>query len=311
MSLQYLAEDLITTVRNMAMLPDSDSTGTQDVDLLRVLNEAIRTYLVPRLLALREAFWVARQRQALGSTWRYRIPPRALFNKLQNVWWLDSNSDRQLLEPVSSLDIHLYGDEGGAATPAGYFLEGNDICLLPIDATSFSGTLEIEYFSRPNDLVLATYYAIITNVDTGTKTVTVDTWPTGASFLATSSYDIHSPYSGAELKEWDLTGSAVNAGAKTVTVNEAIDGSTFGRKPVAVGDYICLAESCALPALPRELHPVACRGAALRIAEALGDQAGMKMHGTVFEKQMQEILSAMESRVENRPMRITGLRGFV
>jgi hypothetical protein len=49
----------------------------------------------------------------------------------------------------------------------------------------------------------------------------------------------------------------------------------------------------------------------LRIAEALGDQAGMKMHGTVFEKQMQEILSAMESRVENRPMRITGLRGFV
>jgi hypothetical protein len=304
MAKKYTAAELLTVVRNSGMIPDTGSTGSTDTDLLQWINDGITLYLLPRLIKVREDYFVQRSREALGSANSYRIPHRAAYNKLKNLWYTDSGGTREKLTFIPESFRAIYsGTRSGA--PAGYFAEGDYVFLLPEGEGSFAGYLEYVFFMRPSQLVEVTSAGVVASVLGKVITCTADVT---SLFSTGDTIDVHSAYSGSELKEWDLTVTDVTT--TNITVSESIDGSVFGRRGVAAGDYVCAAEECAIPTLPREFHPVVARAAAMAWAESIGDGDGVKLHGALLGEQLQEAIIVLENRVEQNPIRL-GTRGWV
>jgi len=304
---KYTGEELIASVRQIGMIPDTGSTGTEDTDILNYINEAVSLLIMPPLLRTRENYFIQRERTALStSTTRYVIPHRALYQKLRDIFYIDDNGDRYCLASIPPGHRNYWRDSE-QPHPAGFFIEGNYIVLVPEDSTSYSGYLEFVYFSRPGEIVKTTSAGVISSVDTATKTITC-TADVSSLFSSGDSLDVHSPHSGAELRQWDLT--VTNVSTTDVTFSEEIDGSAFGTTALAAGDYVCIAEEAALPALPREFHPLVARATALYVAESIGDTNGIKAHGEMFQRQLMEAIGAVESRTEGRPIRLGGFGGF-
>ncbi len=130
-----------------------------------------------------------------------------------------------------------------------------------------------------------------------------------ATWAAGTEIDIHDHHVGADLKQWGLTIHSI-AGT-VITFHEDISGTVFGRTAVVAGDYVCAAEEAALPMLAREVQPLIPRAAALQFAESIGDVQQSKVHAEILEQQLGHILGAMESRIEHRPLRVTGRRSFL
>lgn len=313
---KYTAEELITSFRDVGMVPSTSSLGSEDADVLKKIDEAIATILVPKVIAMREEYFVARKRYDV-TTSRIRIPHRAMYGKLRDLWFIDSNGERiqMTLKAPEMLD-YFTTDNSADTVPLGYMLEGDYVLLLPEENTSFDGDLEFVFFMRPNQMVKTAEYV---NVSSVVDEYTVE-WTYGTtlptSWAAGTAIDLHSPYSGAELKSWDLTIHAITVPVAPATpgqieFHEKIDGSVYGTKPVAIGDYICAAETCAIPPLPREYHPVISRAAALYFSESVSDIKGAQLHGELLQRNLTDAVTATESRVEGKPMKITGRRSFI
>jgi hypothetical protein len=297
MPLVYTSDDLLEAVKNSGMIPEAQSTGCTDPDILDHLSAVLQSTIALELLKIREEYYVTTERIAAAT--EVRIPHRAMGGKIRDLAYVEG-SDRQYLNAIPREDLPDYDSPQGVE---GYYLEGNYIKLVP--PATVSGYLEIAYFMRPNDLVENTDARQVTVVSGQTVTLASaipDTWTTANTF------DIHSQYSGAELKVWDATASVVGAVPLTnqITFTTAISGTTYGTHAVAVGDWVCLAGESVVPALPRELHPVLVRGACLRLAEAFGDSQALQYHGVLFQSDLTRALKVFEGRVEGKPLRISG-----
>ena len=297
MPLVYDSDDLLESVKNSGMIPEAQSTGCNDQDILDHLSAVLQSTMALELMRIREEYYVATER--LTAAQEVRIPHRAMGLKLRDIFYV-TGTDRQELLPIPREELQDYDAPTGVN---GYYIEGAYIQLVA--PSTVSGYLEVSYFSRPGDLVPTSEARQVTDVTGQVVTLASaipDSWTTADTF------DIHSQYSGAELKVWDATASIVGTAPDTnkITFTTVITGATYGTHAVQVGDWVCLAGEAAVPALPRELHPVLVRGACLRLAEAFGDQQGMQYHGALFQSDLKRALTVFEGRVEGRPLRISG-----
>jgi hypothetical protein len=308
MALVYTAEELIESIRNLGMVPDSGTLGGDDADIIRHINEEMSLSLIPELIEKRQEYYVVTTRITLVSnTLKYRIPTRAIGDKLRFVRWVDTSGDKDVdpLEEITPEHFHEYS-WSTTTEPEGYYIEGNYICLI---GNTFSGYLEISWYFRPGQLVLSTDARKITVINSKTVTLSADvptTWSTANKF------DIHSAESGAEIKMWGETASAVGGSGLTtkITFTNSIDGSVFGTHPLEVGDWVCLEKEAAIPAIPVDLHPLLIRAAAMRMAEARGDAQMVKMENELFEKCKKQILPLVTNR-SGKTQKIRGCRGIL
>jgi hypothetical protein len=311
----YTGDELISVVRMRGGLNDTDSQGSSDTDILNVLNEEALTTLYEVVQRCREEFYLARERIPFTSATRYRIPARAMHNRVRDVLWVESDGTRHNLYPIPLEDQPCYSATGDNI-PFGYTFEGNLIQILPLEG-SFSGNLEVVYFLRPNELVMSTACRQVETVSLTTGAITLDSdMPT--SWTTSLTYDFHSQYSGAELKAWGLTPSVAALDDMTFAAAD-INGTTVGRMPVEVGDYVCIAETCALPGLPRELHPVLAQAAMCRILESTDPerfqvsntelQAMLQRQYTLFSKRDES--ENLTANVWNSPHVMAGVRRTV
>jgi len=260
----YTGEELIAVVRQRGGFNDTDSSGTSDSDILNVINEEALTTMYEVVQRCREEFYVTRERVALTTATKYRLPVRAMHNRIRDVLWVEADGTKHNLYPIP-LEEQPCHTSTGDGTPLGYTFEGNHIQMLPVDG-SFSGYLEIIYFLRPGELVLSTACRQITSYTPATGAIVLaSNFP--ATWTTSLTYDIHSQYSGAELKAWNITASVASGDDMTFTAAD-LNGTTIGRLPVEVGDWVCVSETCALPGLPRELHPVLAQATVCRLLES-------------------------------------------
>lgn len=304
MARRYTAEELIATVVLRAAVPNTQATGTSDDDILLYINEAMSTELIPWLVSFREEFFVVGERIAVSSErTRYRVNARALGNGWRDAMLVDSNGDRrQPLPVISREDIYQFDAAYLASTAEGFYLEGNDLVL--VRSSTGSGSLELPFLFRPGQLVKSTECREITAVDAGNKQVTVATSPSG--WTTGSLFDIHSGRSGAEIKTWDLTPNGDPGSQTTITFNETIDGSVFGRQAVEAGDWLCLAEEAALPGIPRELHPILAQAAVCATLRGLGDIENMVVAQRELDRMQKRAESLIEKRVKGKTQKVTG-----
>lgn len=302
----YTSADLLSVIKNQGMLPDGGlSQGTDDTALLEHANAALRTKIYPEVLKYREEYFVVTTRTTLVSgTSRYRLPSRAGANRLRDLFFVDSGGNHFDVEPLGREDLELYNG-AAAGDPQRFYLEGNYVVLLP---TPTGGSLEMAFYFAPSDLVVLTAARQVASVILSTKHINLAT-AAPTSWTVLNTFDVHSGQSGAEIRVWDAAVSTVSGTA--VDFINPIDGSTFGTNAIEVGDWFCLAGECAIPGLPRELHPMLARATALRVAEAMGATEKAQLHAAFLKDDMQSLTPMMNDRVEGRPITITGVGGML
>jgi hypothetical protein len=277
------------------MLPDAETTGTSDDEILEHLNHAMLSEVVPQLLKFREEFFVVTERQIVsGTKTRYRINPRAIGNRLRDIFWTDGEQLRHRLHSLAREelpDLSLQTSD----QPSAFYIEGNTVVLYPGIAGG-NGYLEIAFFFRPGELVLSTNTRTITALTSNNQATLNSAVP--ASWSTGSRFDIHSANSGAEIKSWSA--SATTVSASTIIFTNPIDGTAFGTNPAEIGDYICLEGEAALPGIPREMHPTLAQAALCRILAALSDE-NVGVQVSKLNRMLDDAKYMVNDRIEGRP----------
>lgn len=318
----YTAEELISSARAFARIPDTAQGGTADADVLRYLNEELKTRFLPRILAAREEFFhVGTRIPLVASTSRYAIPARALGGKVQSVVYIDGNGNRVFLRKIPRLQERWYSISPGL--PTAYYMEWNSILLVPPVGGSPSGSLEVVFPLQASELVLAAGHAgritsvtaTAINVATGAfSNLGVPTaWQTSFFGAAVDGeyIDIHAPESGAALRVLEVKPSAASASDFTVPATD-IDGSKFGSQVPQVGDFVCLRGQCAVPPMPRELHPTLAKAAAAQLVLADGDSdRGAQLLSEVERDLSTALTSYLADRVEEAPEIVINRSSFI
>ncbi len=259
----YTTTFLLAAIKRRGLVPTSQSTFT-DAELLAMATEELQTYLVDLLVGVRENYGLVTSTVAITSgTQEYYIPERAVGGNPKRVLILANTSYIPLVrvEPEREFDF------GTSGTVQGYILKGNQVRLVP--APTSSGTLQFEYYQRPNRLVELTAVAQVSvAAAVGATSVTVSSTLPGTITTSTPC-DFVKGKPGFDTLATDLTPSA--ASGTTWSYSTGL--------PVAleVGDYICLAKESPIPQIPVELHPILAQRTAFKVMEALGrsDKAAM------------------------------------
>lgn len=309
MPLRYTTEELLKEVRNRGVIPDTESQGWTDADLILYMNTEILTELVPRVSRLHEEFMVVTEILTLVSGDEFvPVPARAVGNSLRDVFVL-SGGARSFLPRINREDLPAYQPVVASATGvSGYYIENTRIRIFPqISPASSVTQLEVAYRFRPSQLTLkddsASFYRTVTARDTALNTITVSDG-TPPPFAMNSLVDIHGANSGSEVKVWDNEITAIVG--NTLTLADPIDGSDTrgGRRLVEVGDYVCTAETAAIPMLPREVHPILVQSAICRITESIDDQEKLQMHSGTLDRMLKSMEYNLGKRVDGRPNKI-------
>ena len=321
MARKYTADELIALVRDEARIPDTAATGNADADILNRINETLSSYLYGMVMEVKEEYFLRTTRYNLASTEeRYKIPARAMYQKLRDVKWAETETGGY--SPLAHMNVGQLDDTYSSTTtsnaPSAFYVEGNHIHLWP-NLSGATGFIDLSFYFAPGDLVLQAEVAKVAAVDFDTKKVTLDrALPTtgSATWDVNALYDVHSPDSGAEIRKWHgaLDGAPdVSTPAEPVLeFTTPIDGSVVGEDPVEIGDYVCLTNEAALPGVPRELHPTVGKLAAANILEDEGDTEGFQAKTALSDRELygykksMGALGRMENRVEAKPRFIRG-----
>lgn len=170
---------LIDAVKRDISVPLTQNTYS-DEDILEFANEEMRLGQVPSIIEHHEEFFVFRKVVPLvANQTRYDIPRRAIGMKLRDLKYVDTQGNEYNMTDVglSNSDYYQGGSQGTFDYPKFFYIEGDEIVLVPNVSGAPTGSLLMKFYLRPNALVLNERAGICTNF---VKQITV----TNASVVA-------------------------------------------------------------------------------------------------------------------------------
>lgn len=293
---------LLADVRRRGAIPSFGGTGSEDSDLIAHLNSSLID-VASEVIKCREGFYRAYKDQTItGGTTRYRLPTRAIGNRLAAVLLLDSAG-----KTVASLNEWSYArlaEDPTSVGCAGYLLEAGDAVLVPAAPDSNAVTLRMVYYVRP-----AALSDSFNEVGGDCFTVTavagnVLTILNNHGIATVNRIDIVKNGPPCEHIAIDVLPTATTA--NTVTVP---DGSR-----VEVGDYVCLADSSPKAQMPDAFYPVLAAMAAQEFWSAQGSDADVKRLEALLHGQnglVPNAVALIAPRVEEGGKKIMSIRGSV
>ena len=302
MAKQYTGDELVKLVHDSAMIPDVGAKGFTEEDILGHLTYCLHTDILPEIMKFKEEFFLVRERLSITNA-KTRIPSRAVGNRVRDVF-LRSGGNSYPLVHMDRGELSCIGD--GSGDPSGFYMEGNHIVVHPESSTP-SGELDVTYYFSPGDIQLLANCRKVDSVSDG-KVFWDDVQDKPSGWDGNQKYDIHAGDSGGEIHAWDL--EPTDTGTSFIKFSTAeIDGSRFGRFPVAKGDYLCLAGEAALPGIPKEAQPTLAQSAICRLLLALGDHENFNVQVQKLNKMISDFERLFNARVEGRPKIINNRRG--
>lgn len=253
---------LLAEVRRHGSIPNTAATGSADSDLIAYLNHNL-TGIASEIVKVREGFFRRYKDYTLTTSTRYRIPTRAVGNRLDAVLFLDGSG--KVLRKLDELPYGVVSNFRNVTDTMGYHLEAGDIVLTPVAPASSVVTLRMVYYVRPADITSSFDAAAgncftITNVNTSTGLLTLM-----ASHGITTGTKIDVMKGGPPFEY--LTTDELPSAAASTTVTIA-DSSR-----VEIGDFVCKADKAPLAAIPDVFYPVLAMLAAQDYWLAMGDSA--------------------------------------
>ncbi len=255
---------LLADVRRKGAIPSHAGTGSADSDLIAHLNDCLVS-VASEVIKCREGFYRAYKDHTITSSLRYRIPTRAIGNRLASVLLLDSAG--KVLSKLDEIPYSRLPEMGALSTGTmGYHLEAGDVVLTPAIPSGVATTLRMVYYARPG-LLSSSLDAASGNCFTVTVVNgNVLTLMASHGITTSTRVDIMKKEPPCEYLSIDELPSAT--ASTTVTV---ADGSR-----VEVGDFVCLADKAPKPQCPDAFYPVLAASAALEFWSALGSGEDVK-----------------------------------
>jgi hypothetical protein len=289
-------DELIKTILRRASIPTDQSTFT-DEDIIEIANEEMDMNVVPVVLRVHEEYYVNYEDIALESgKRRYKIPYRAIGNKLREIHYIDQNGTAYTMARVSHEDLPDFSNSYSYSKPLSFVVE-NDHVRLVGDVTNNGGSLRMYYYLRPNELVDVDRVATIAAINTSTGDVTFNVMPT--NFDASLCYDFIASKTPNQIIDYDVVPTAVDTVTKTITFDPATLPDTL-----EVGDYVAVCEETHIPQLPNELIPILAQRVAIKCLESMGDTEALMN----AERQLKELenhaYTLIDSRVEGAPRKV-------
>lgn len=304
MAKTYISEEMIAEVRRIGAFNDVESDGRADADVLNALDQAMLDEVLPSLVMVQEEYLVRTKSVTTSANQEFvDIPSRAVGGVVRDVYWRNGTSRHYV--PRIHREHRMSFSEDAADVPDGIYIEGDHLVLVP--KSTGGQTIELAYIFRPGQLVKSTGYRRVASVDSSTS-VTLDS-AVPAAWTTSSVFDVHSAKSGAETRAYDLAASVVSGTGITFTT--AIDGTADDSFAVEVGDYVVLAETAAVPALPREAHPILAQAAACRLLESDGDAVALEIARQTLARQILSFTKMTDTRIEGKPQKILNPWSFL
>lgn len=158
----YTSQGLIDAVKRKISIPISQNTFSTD-DILAFANEEMMISQVPSVMSFHEEFFVwSIQFPLVPNQSNYPIPERAVGMKLRNIIFKDQQGNTRDMTRIQPEDANYY--ERGSSNSESvhkFYLRGNDVVLVPTVADNPTGSLVMDFFLRPNQLVDNSRAAII------------------------------------------------------------------------------------------------------------------------------------------------------
>lgn len=305
MSKLYMdSDDLLNSIKVRAAVPLAQISFT-DTDLLNFATEEIELKVVPSVLSVREEFYVTTESIPLVSGQsNYKIPYRAIGGKVRFVYFQSTDTTVHSLAQIAMERIPEYQQSSFAYQNAGFYLQSDELILLPPITGPTTGSLTIKYYMKPNKVVETSRGAQITAINTTTGDITVDNVP--SNITATSEIDFIQSKSNHKTKGYDVVVNAVNSITKVINVAPANIPADL-----AVGDFICTAGETVIPQVPSELQVMVAQAVACRVLEAIGDTQGLSNATAKLQEMEAKLLNIIDSRVEAPGRKIVNVQSFI
>jgi hypothetical protein len=285
------------------MLPENQVTFLE-ADFLAFANEAMDMGVVPSILIYHEDYLMREVVVPLDpNTPRYKIPDRAIGNKIREVQYRDVSGILFEMTRISIEDKPAFQYTRDFNSAKAFYMEGDELVLLSHPPLSVTGSLVFHYYCRPSELVPNLEGAKITSIDTVNNIITLDNYST--TFQTNSTFDITSHKSPFKITSMDVQPSAY--------------GSQFDKKlqftvlpaGIEVGDFVTLSEQAIVPQIPMELHSMLAQRAAILCLEALGDVAGSQVATARLQEMEMKTGQIIDNRVEGAPLKVSPRHSFL
>lgn len=304
MSSYYTSERLIASVKRRISTPTNQNTFT-DADILAFADEELSLGVLPAMMSLHEDYLLFKQDfPLLEGVSEYQIPYRAVGNKLYDLQFKDASGNILYMSRTTKADQPSFNGRYTLNTTYAYYVMNNRIGLLPAITGGVTGSLRFIYYMRSSSLVKTTEVSIITNINRTTGEILVNNVPD--TFSTNTPIDFYKYRSPHNILAIDTIPTSVNAAAKTIIFSvDAIPDE------LEVGDHIALAEQCAIPQIPSDLHVFLAQKTAERILEAQGDVEGLKIAQAKSAEMEVRAGTIIDNRVDESPTKLINRRGIL
>lgn len=296
MSRILTTDALIKSVRRRAMIPE-DSSAFPDEDIIEIMNEEMDEQIISKVLVTNEEHLVDDLEIPIeNDKTEYKIPYRAVGNKLRDLAYLDGSNSHYELSRISLEELSDYRRSTTSYNRDVFYVKGDSVNLLDLRLNDYE-TLVFYYYLRPNVLVKEEDCGVITSINITTGEVALNRFP--SDFSNIPDMDFVGKKSPNTIKKYDVSPSSVNSSTKTVTFDPA-----DLPDDLEVGDYLCQAEESPVPNIPTEFHPILAQATAVHILESLGDTEGLANASRKLESMIKDIVQITNDRVEGAPQKI-------
>jgi len=307
MSRRMTSDDLVRAVRSRGMIPSDTSTYTDEA-IINILNEEIDVGLLDSIMSVSEEYLVYSEDIAvIPGQKAYKIPYRAVGNKLRDVFIVDSSTSLYECTRISIEEIAQYSGNTSSFSGRlfGFYVQ-NDSIIFPNASIDSYTTIRMYFYLRPNKLVLEEQCCQITAIDTLTGIISVST--IDSEFSSLPNVDFICNKSPNKIISYDVPIMSISASTNPKTIT--LDPSNIPAG-LAVGDWISQQEETPIPNVPTEWHPVLAQRAVVYIMEAIGDTEGLTNSLKKLAQMEKSVMKMTDNRVEGAPQKIKNRNGLL
>lgn len=299
MSIDFTVNSLISTIRDKALLPNSQLLY-QPSDLVNILTRELLTDIVPLLMAEQQEYLVVDYDQAINTSQNsYLIPTRAVGVKLRDVVLVDNNNfERNMprLQPEFTKGLYVPFVLG-----IGFFVKNNSIVIYPNTSTLSPYTLRMKYYRRPNNLALTSDCGQITAIDTNTNTLTLANLPAAWTLSTTFDFIQNQPPFMCWAEDQTITALTSN----TLTFTNSLPDN------LSVGDWVAEAGYSPIAQIPYEAFPLLAQRAVIEVLAGMNDSEGLKQATDIYQDMVQKFKDLVAPRVDGSIQKINTRSGLI
>lgn len=287
--------EIITGIKRRITIPSSQPLF-QDSDILAMVDDVIKSRLVPILVSMRQDYFVTYQRYPIvANQSEYAIPQRAVGRTLRDLKRVDSSNGKTDMTLVGIEDEHLSAATGTASQ---FYFKGDKIAVVPVPKSA-GDYLEMWYEIMPSQITKTDAAATVTSIST--NDVSVSSVPT--AITTGSSIDFICGIAGHSLKGMSKTVSNISGNVITFTSGDV-------PTDLVAGDYIALAGKTPVMQLPDECWPYLETETSYRILQSISDYEGARFLKDDIKVELDNMKMLLEPRIQGEATKIIPRMGL-